>query len=292
MPLIFESAASRGKPDDNRRPTDHCPFCDVGGLQDVLLRERDRIWLMNKYRTLADTVQTVIIESADHDGDLSRYPRRQAREVVRFALSCWDAMAATGAFRSVLMYKNFGPLSGGSLHHPHLQVVGLVGEDGYAEVSEENLGGMPVWKRGDVAVSVSTDPVMGFFEVNVAMEREGAGGCGCGDGADVGGRCGDGRSGANVTAVNGADDALDADDAVDIFADAIAATARYLLKEHHGGQCTSYNLFFYPLPGRVVCKVAPRWVASPYFVGYRLSQVDCAAKLESDAADLRRYLEG
>lgn len=274
MPLVFESAASRGKPDDNRRPTGHCPFCDVEGLEGVLLREGDRIWLMNKYRTLADTVQTVIIESDEHDGDLATYPRGKARAVIRFALACWEAMADTGAFRSVLMYKNFGPLSGGSLHHPHLQVVGLVHEDGYAEVGADNLEGIPVWARGNVEANISTDPVMGFFEVNITMRRAG------GRGVNEAG-CGDGH-------------ACDADargGAVDTFADAIAATTRYLLEAHHGGRCTSYNLFFYPLPGRVVCKVVPRWVVSPYFVGYRLAQVDCRAKLESDAAELYGYLE-
>lgn len=247
----------------------------------MLLREGDRIWLMNKYRTLADTVQTVIIESDEHDGDLSCYPRGKARAVIRFALACWEAMADTGAFRSVLMYKNFGPLSGGSLHHPHLQVVGLVHEDGYAEVGAGSLEGIPVWARGDVEASVSTDPVMGFFEVNIAMGREdGHAGAEAGyEGGRVGGAGAQGGAAAR------------GDGAVGTFADAIAATTRYLLEAHHGGRCTSYNLFFYPLPGRVVCKVVPRWVVSPYFVGYRLAQMDCRAKLESDAAELYGYLE-
>lgn len=255
MPLIFESMASQGKPDDNRRPTGHCPFCDTDALTDVLLREGDRIWLMNKYRTLRDTVQTVIIESADHDGDLSNYPREQARAVIRFAFACWDAMIATGSFRSVLMYKNFGPLSGGSLHHPHLQVVGLLHEDGYANVGPENLGGMLVGERAGVDVRVSDDPVMGFFEVNIGM------------------RCDAGPV------------------ARDAFADAIRATAAYVLERHHGGRCTSYNLFFYHVEGRTVCKVVPRWVASPYYIGYRLAQVDCREKLASDAEELRAHLE-
>ena len=36
----------------------------------------------------------------------------------------------------------------------------------------------------------------------------------------------------------------------------------------------SYNLFFYHLGGRTIAKALPRWVVSPYFVGYRLAQVN------------------
>ena len=255
MPLVFDNGVARRKPDDHRRPTGHCPFCDVAHLTDILAREDDRIWLMNKYRTLRDTVQTVIVESAQHDGEFSRYPREQARAVIRFSLSCWDEMIDSGSYRSVLMYKNYGPLSGGSLVHPHLQVVGLLHDDGYADVRPENLTGLPVIRRGDVEVTVSDRPIMGFFEVNVAMPRAAG------------------------------------PFARDAFADAIQGTVGYLLNEHHGGRASSYNLFFYHMAGRTVCKALPRWVASPYFIGYKLAQVNCPERLEEDAAALRARLE-
>ena len=254
-PLVFENRAAAGKPDDHRRPSGYCPFCDVDHLTDIIAREDDRIWLMNKYRTLRDTVQTVVVESAEHDGELSHYPREQCRAIIRFALSCWDQMIASGEYRSVLMYKNFGPLSGGSLNHPHLQVVGLVHDDGYANVVPENLDGLPVFAHGGVEVAVSTKPIMGFFEVNIAMPR---------------------AAGPQTR---------------DAFADAIHVTTWYLLNEHHGGRATSYNLFFYHMAGKTICKALPRWVASPYFIGYKLAQVNSPERLEDDARALRRLLE-
>ena len=256
MALIFENAAATGKPDDNRRPGTSCPFCDVEGLENVIKRDGDRIWLMNKYRTLRDTVQTVLIESAEHEGDLTTYPRAQAREVIRFALSCWDEMISSGRFASVLMYKNFGPLSGGSLRHPHLQIVGLEHEDGYAAIRPEHFEGIEVTVLGEVHVTISLEPVMGFFEANVSMPR-----------------C----AGAEVR---------------DAFSDALQATARYVLNEHHGGRADSYNLFFYHVAGRTIAKVMPRWVASPYYIGYRLAQGNSPERLAADAAALAERLAG
>ena len=255
MPLTFMTSVAREKPDDNRRPTGYCPFCDVDHLTNIIERDGDRIWLMNKYRTLADTVQTVIIETSDHDGEIPSYPREKMRAIMRFSLSCWDKMIASGTYRSVLMYKNFGPLSGGSLHHPHLQVVGLEHDDGYEEVRPENFEGLAVYARDGVDVTISLKPIMGFFEVNILMPR---------------------AAGASAR---------------DIFSDAVQESVRYVMNEHHGGRCTSYNLFFYHMAGKTVCKVVPRWVTSPYFIGYKLAQVNGPDSLALDASALRARLE-
>ena len=261
MTLVFDTKRAQGKPDDNRRPTGYCPFCDTGALESIIRRDGDRIWLVNKFRTLRDTMQTIIIESADHDGDIARYSREENRAVFRFALSCWDETIASGRYASVLMYKNFGPLSGGSLVHPHLQIVGLEHEDGYAALSPEHFEGIDVWARGRVRVTVSTRPIMGFFEVNIIAPR-------------------------GVSASSRPEDAADADR----FADAVQVAVRYVLNEHHGGRATSYNLFFYHMDGTTVCKVMPRWVVSPYYVGYRLAQVNAENSLDLDAARLRELL--
>ena len=148
MALVFDVVKAKGKPDDNRRPGTSCPFCDIDGLEKIIR-------------------QTVLIESADHDADITTYEPGELHGVIRFALSCWEQMIDSGDYRSVLMYKNMGPLSGGSLTHPHMQIVGLEEEDGYAEISMKHFEGIDVWRRGRVHVTISNDPVMGFFEVNV-----------------------------------------------------------------------------------------------------------------------------
>lgn len=259
--LVFDVMKAQGKPDDRRRPSGSCPFCDVDGLTDILRQEDDRIWLMNKYRTLRDTVQTVLIETADHEGDISRYEPAHNRAILRFAIRCWDEMIASGRYRSVLMYKNMGPLSGGSLVHPHLQIVGLEHEDGYAALGPQHFEGLDVWSSGRVRVTISTEPIMGFFEVN-------------------------------VLAPDGVAESADPADEPDAnrFFDAVQVAVRYILNEHHGGRATSYNLFFYRFCGQTIAKVLPRWVVSPYFVGYRLAQVNAETTLEGDRARLAELL--
>ena len=262
MALVFDVMQAKGKPDDNRRPGTACPFCDVDGLTGILKREADRIWLKNKFCTLRDTEQTVLIESSDHDADIATYPSSQLHAVMCFALGCWEEMISSGRFKSVLMYKNMGPLSGGSLTHPHMQIVGLVHADGYAALDACNFEGIDVWHAGRVSVNISTEPIMGFFEINISAPQ----------------------------GIASHGDTADRED-VDRFADAVQAAVRYVLHEHHGGKATSYNLFFYHVGGRTVAKVLPRWVVSPYFVGYRLSQVNAETTLDADAARLRTRLE-
>ena len=259
MPLVFDRGIAKGKPENIRHREGYCPFCDVDGLTDIIRREDDRIWLVNKYRTLRDTMQTVVIESADHDGDPSNYDIETNRRVFRFAIRCWDEMIRSGKYESVLMYKNYGPLSGGTLLHPHLQIVGLEHEDGYAGLTPQNFGGMAVWEEGRARVEIATSPVMGFFELDISVPE-------------------------GVAASRDAADEADANR----FIDAVRTCVRYVLNEHHDGRCTSYNLFFYRFVGRTICKVVPRWVVSHYFVGYRLAQINSPESLADDAAALAR----
>lgn len=165
-------------------------------------------------------------------------------------------------YRSVLMYKNKGPLSGGSLVHPHMQIVGLEQEDGYASLASANFEGINVWQQGRISANISTEPIMGFFEINVSARRE---------------------SPPAMT--------REIKPRRISSPDAIQVALRYILNEHHGGRAESYNLFFYHLGGRTIAKALPRWVVSPYFVGYRLAQVNAETTLDVDAERLRAHLE-
>ena len=271
-PLVFVNRIAKKKPENIRHVGAYCPFCDRDSLTDILAEDGECLWLVNKYRTLEGTMQTVLIESADHDGDPSTYTLGENRHVFRFALRCWGQMLRSGRYRSVLMYKNFGPNSGGSLKHPHMQIVGLDEKDGYERVPANAFGGVEVVREEGRSVALSTHPVMGFVEVNVCIPESD-------------------------------DEGLARPADVDWLADRSRATIRYLLESYHGHGCSSYNLFFYRVGarglesgesqgrGRLVCKVVPRWVTSPYFVGYRIAQVDCSETLEAVASDLRPLLE-
>ena len=99
------------------------------------------------------------------------YEPDELHHVMRFAPGCWQQMIDSQQYRSVLMYKNKGPLSGGSLVHPHMQIVGLEQEDGYASLASANFEGINVWQQGRISANISTEPIMGFFEINVSAPQ-------------------------------------------------------------------------------------------------------------------------
>ena len=399
-PLVFINKVARHKPENIRHKEGYCPFCDRESLTNILRTSGDCIWLVNKYRTLEDTMQTVLVESANHTGDPSNYSTEENRHVFRFALSCWADMLRSGTYRSALMYKNYGPNSGGTLLHPHFQIVGLNHKDGYERVPRNAFDGVSVVREGGRSVTLSTHPIMGFVEVNVSVpvaggdetaqrgnaREDGVTDCGGATGsipetAAVEGTVPEHAEKAGMTQVGSArtarpidvetcsthaarpmvgetrsthatrpsvedayssctahpaddgagswpfvDATLAQNEDADWLADSTQKIIRYLLTNYHGHGCTSYNLFFYledgraeggsacslsqkgagfedsgnerarahteESRGRVICKIVPRWVTSPYFVGYRISQVDCDETLEAVANELRPILEG
>ena len=170
-PLVFQMGIAKNKPQSYRKKTTfkqkQCPFCDVAHLTDIYKRNGDLIWLHNKFPTLRDTMQTVLIESRDHNGDIATYSKEHNRKMIKFALSCAEEMQNSGKYESVLWYKNYGPHSGGSLIHPHMQIVGLEHENGYKYIRPNNFEGESLFKNQDVEVNIAQHPVQGYTELNI-----------------------------------------------------------------------------------------------------------------------------
>ncbi|WP_057881827.1 DUF4931 domain-containing protein [Companilactobacillus kimchiensis] len=233
--LVFEIEQAKGKPRDVKKKTDYCPFCDTENLTNIIDQRSDMIWLENKFKTLQDTNQTIVIESHEHEADISTYSVEKNREVFNYIYECWNKMIQTGKYTSVLMYKNFGPMSGGSLRHPHFQIIGLNKVDGYKHVEPENFTGMNVFENKHINVNISEKPVMGFVEFNIVINNP---------------------------------------QYLDDLAEFARVTVKYILDDFYGGKFDSYNIFFYRDGKKIICKLTARYVVSPYFVGYRLSQRD------------------
>ncbi len=231
-PLIFNPKIAKEKPDDSS----DCPFCQVHKLTNILEQNGTMIWLENKYRTLEETYQTIIIESDDHWGEISNYTYDYNRQLIRYAMEKFSSMQSKKRFRSVAMFKNFGPLSGGSLRHPHLQIVGFESKNIYEALSLESFKGITICTEdvGHAEINISTKPTMGFCEFNIIANQN----------------------------------------QIDNFADGIKNVVMYLLKDYFLGNCRSYNLFFFRNSDKVMCKVVPRFVVSPYYVGYKVSQLN------------------
>ncbi len=254
-PIIFQMNIAKDKPQSYRKdkPKKGCPFCDVENLTDIYKRDGDIIWLHNKFPTLVDTVQTVLIESNDHHGDIASYSKEHNREVMKFALDCFEEMRQDSRYQSVVWYKNFGPNSGGSLIHPHMQIVGFEKENAYKYTHKNNFEGIKVFEDGDVEVNIATHPMQGYTELNInTLKRQN----------------------------------------LNLWADWIQSGVKYMLNIMYDGRCDSYNLFFYPREDGGICaKLITRFNAPPYFVGYKLSQVNDDETLKMEASRFRKFYD-
>ncbi|WP_017755232.1 DUF4931 domain-containing protein [Calidifontibacillus oryziterrae] len=231
--LVFNSKIGSQKPNSLLNSDADCPFCDRDNLTDLLETEGSIIWLKNKYPTLEDTYQTVIIETDECHSELSEYNKDHLYRVISFGLKHWKNLIHSKRYESVLLFKNHGPYSGGSLRHPHMQIVGLEKMNYLKSMSDEHFNGIQIEHKNGIEYNISKYPRMGFFEFNVIMENH---------------------------------------DNIESFADNIQISAHYILN-HFNKNCNSYNLFFYELGEKIAVKIMPRFSTSPLFVGYSIPQV-------------------
>ncbi|HEY9854417.1 MAG TPA: DUF4931 domain-containing protein [Stenomitos sp.] len=231
--LRYNANIGRQKPENIVNRQAACPFCERDKLVDILAEAPPLVLLKNKYPVLEDAYQTVIIETEDCDAEFSEYAPEHLHRVVRFGLEHWQRMIRSGEFESVLFFKNHGPHSGGTIRHPHSQIVGLHHLDYRAGVEPHHFEGIPIDRRDGIEFNVSTLPRMGFTEFNVVLS----------DWSQV-----------------------------DQLADYVQIAAHYVLNHFHA-RCNSYNLFFYEHGEGVAAKLIPRFVVSPLFVGFAIPQV-------------------
>jgi ATP adenylyltransferase/5',5'''-P-1,P-4-tetraphosphate phosphorylase II len=231
--LIFNSSIAVQKPETIINRQHPCPFCDVESLTDILDQDGPIIWLKNKFPVLQDAFQTVIIETDECLSELSVYPIEHLERLLSFGIKHWLNMMDSEEYESVMFFKNHGPMSGGSLRHPHMQIVGLKNINAYEQVSRDQLEGLVIEERNSVQFNLSTKPRIGFFEFNVILS-----------------------------------DLKD----LPILAEYLQMAADYVLNHFHRS-CTSYNLFFYYMDGDITVKLIPRFATSPIFIGYGIPQV-------------------
>jgi ATP adenylyltransferase/5',5'''-P-1,P-4-tetraphosphate phosphorylase II len=231
--LHFNTSIGVKKPENYRNKEQACPFCARDELTDLIEVDGPIILLKNKFPVLENAYQTVLIETDDCHAELSTYSKEHLHRLIRFGLRHWLEMEETGSYKSVIFFKNHGPLSGGTLAHPHMQIVGLHDLDYDEKVNHEMFEGLLLAEETGVSFTLSTKPRVGFYEFNIAM-------------ADL--------------------------SFTDRFADFIQIAAHYIL-HHFPFRASSYNIFFYHLDEKIYAKVVPRFITTPLYIGYGLPQV-------------------
>ncbi|MFL0198520.1 DUF4931 domain-containing protein [Clostridium sp. WILCCON 0269] len=231
--LKFISNISKNKPNSITNKSTICPFCDKNNLTDIIDIKGQFIFVKNKYNTLEDTLQTVLIESDNCDSNISLYTKEHMRSLINFGVKKWMNMDKTGEFKSVIFYKNHGIYSGGSIKHPHMQIIGLKYIDYTEYLRDEFFEGITIEKGDSWLINISTKPKANFTEFNIIID--------------------------NISNLN-------------IMADNIQIIVRYILNDFQP-KCNSFNIFFYNWKNKILCKITPRFITSPLFIGFSISQV-------------------
>ncbi|WP_286229577.1 DUF4931 domain-containing protein [Neobacillus mesonae] len=232
--LHFNTSIGAKKPESIRNKEAACPFCARDELTNIIDVDEPIILLKNKYPVLENAYQTVLIESDDCHGDLSTYPKEHLHKLFRFGIEHWLDLEASGIYRSVIFFKNHGPLSGGSIAHPHMQIVGLEDIDYKETAVPEMFEGIVIAEEENgPRFTLSTKPRVGFYEFNIEMTDA----------------CYQER-----------------------FAEYLQIAVHYILN-HFPFKANSYNVFFYHIYGNIYAKVVPRFVTTPLYIGYGLPQV-------------------
>ena len=228
--IKFNTDVGKTKPENLVHADAACPFCDVAHLTDIIEVDGDIIFLKNKYKVIEDADQFVLIEGRECKSDMPDYPKEKMRRVIRMGIKHWKNLLASGKYQEVLFFKNYGVMSGGTIRHPHMQLVGFPKLNSELLFDEAELRGIVIAKRGGVEFNISNCPRVGFGELNVVVEKNGS---------------------------------------LDALADFIQVAVHYAMN-FFNKRCTSYNIFFYRRAEKIFAKVMPRYATSPYFVGYNI----------------------
>ncbi|PGK51443.1 hypothetical protein CN918_27000 [Priestia megaterium] len=234
--ISYSTATFNQKPNTIDNPTDTCPFCNKKRLMEtneIVHHDETKVLMKNKYPVLKNAEALVLVEQPTCEHDLTNYPLPVLIDVLRYGMTKWLDMMNSGKYKSVLFFKNHGPLSGGSIYHPHMQLIGL-----YDQFPEQNLSfddpqSISIHKEEGISWSLSSQPFSERYEFTIRMSNM-----------------------KNLSK----------------FAQAIQHTAHFII-HHLNTSYKSFNLCFYHVHNEIIVKVLERKPTSALLLGYGLSQV-------------------
>lgn len=252
-PITYDTEIGKNKPENIRNVDAACPFCQREKLVDIYEEEDHIIWLKNKYPVLSDSHQTVIIEGDNCYEDFSQFSLEKASKVLALSLSWWRRMIDEGDFKSVVYFKNHGPMSGGSLRHPHSQIVGFKNHDYREYVKKEHFQGHSIFDEKGLAINLASQPLIGFYEFNFIVTYD-------------------------VDRI--------------LLARQLQGVVKYVL-QYFSRFTESYNIFYYDLKDdeHFYIKVVPRYMTTPLFIGYGIPVVTNKERTEEVIEGVRHFLQ-
>ncbi|GAB6454207.1 DUF4931 domain-containing protein [Bacillus luti] len=144
-----------------------CPFCDFEALEKedrVVERREDMLLLRNKYPVFENTDAYVLVESNSCEEHFHTMGKEKLINLVRFAIDSWESARNNPAYKSAILFKNFGPQSAGSIHHGHCQVICFKNNTSQ-ELESIHTEGEEVSSFGDAKLILSKYPLNEGYEV-------------------------------------------------------------------------------------------------------------------------------
>jgi galactose-1-phosphate uridylyltransferase len=247
----FEVNISKMKPNTIKNKNTTCPFCNFELLKKtnkIIDTEGTKVLLENKFSTFKKAYQTVYVENDNCDLDLSNYPKEKLFDILSYGLKKWFEMSNNRKFKSVAFIKNNGPYSGASIHHPHMQLVGLENIDYKVDLKDEYFEGPFIQNKNQTEWNLSNKPRSEFYEFNVIMPKE--------------------HFFQYLEKTQ--------KETFEEFATCIQRSVNYILTTLNS-ENKSYNLIFYEFENKIICKIISRGqgkggVNSAFLLGYNISQ--------------------
>ncbi|WP_336770061.1 DUF4931 domain-containing protein [Bacillus bombysepticus] len=150
-----------------------CPFCDFEALEKedrVVERRGDMLLLRNKFPVFENTDAYVLVESSSCEEHFHTMSKEKLVDLVRFATDSWESAQSNPVYQSVILFKNFGPNSAGSIKHSHMQVI-CFKDNISQELESIHTEGVEVSSFGEAKLILSEHPLNEGYEVYAIGEN-------------------------------------------------------------------------------------------------------------------------
>ncbi len=169
--ITFNTKIQAMKPNTIRNKETFCPFCDYEHEENVIQKSGDITRVKNMFPTLSNADMSVIIENNECTKNAFNYKIVEYSKILKFAVSQWLDDAQSSKYESAILFKNYGPLSGGSIKHEHMQIIGFYDKDATLDIKLEHVLGRII-VEDEVKVYASDKPFNNFLEYNIEFNSE------------------------------------------------------------------------------------------------------------------------
>ena len=170
--LYFDRTIGSGKPDTIRNNSTLCPFCDLKKSGSKIINQEGTFsWIYNKFPTNTNATQTLVIETDNCLDDITSYSTSYFTKLLVYIFKCREDLKKTNKYKSVILYKNHGHYSGGSIRHSHMQIVGLDDIDYLEKIEESHNTGLVIYIEDNISINIADTPMIGFTDLNIVMKN-------------------------------------------------------------------------------------------------------------------------